>query len=159
MKHLEYKLWAEISKTKEHELAWHDALVKMEEDYDLAKKKLNKKFVKIYEEENRFHDASVRNYKMHSVKKFNKYVLNIEIETFSFDENSYRLTYKGVDSCKYNHHTDTLSDKYCLNLEDSIGEWMYSEIYLEDKHIVMNIALAGYGEINIKCKDIKIEEL
>jgi len=36
---------------------------------------------------------------------------------------------------------------------------MYSEIYLEGKHIVMNIALAEYGEINIKCKDIKVEEI
>jgi len=52
-----------------------------------------------------------------------------------------------------------MSGRYCTSFKDCIGERMYSEIYLEDKYIVMNIALAGYGEINIKCKDIKVEEL
>ena len=90
MKHLEYINWAEIKKTPEQELEVHEALVKIEKDYELAKKKLNKKFIQIYEKEDRFHDMGFVTFRMYPDKKRKDYILNIEIE---FVITSYSIHY------------------------------------------------------------------
>ncbi len=160
MKHLEYINWAEINKTPEQELEVHEALLKMEKDYEIAKKKLNKKFIQVYEKEDRLHDMSLVSFRMYPMKKRNDFILNIEMElNYSNNYNqSYKLTFKDVLDFSYRHVQQVMERWARMPLMESFGTWMYSEIYIEDKHIAFNIALAGNGEINIICKNVEAEK-
>ena len=140
---------------------YNEILRKIEVAYNKAKPKISKGFIQVFEKENRFHDMNLASYKMYTVKKNSKYAINIEIQIF-FSTNyrgNYKLTYEEVDSCIYKHCPEAVSDKHCISLDNSIGEWMYSEIYKEGKFIVHNGMLAGGAEINIKCKDISVVEM
>ncbi len=161
MKHLEYINWAEIKKTPEQELEVHEALVKIEKDYELAKKKLNKKFIQIYEKEDRFHDMGLVTFRMYPDKKRKDCILNIEIE-LKYSNNykpSYKLTFKEVLDFSYRHVQQVMERWARMPLMKSFGTWMYSEIYIEDNYIACNIALAGDGEINIVCKNVEAERV
>ena len=161
MKHLDYWLWAEINKTVEQELMVNDALLSIENDFESAKKLLNKKFLKIFEIEDRFHDMSLVGYRMQLKKTRNDYVLEIEIEVNYFKnlKPSYIIFFKNVEDVTYKHTSQVMEKWARIPKLESFGTWMYSEIYSDKGFIVFNIALAGGGEINIKCKNVNVDKV
>lgn len=162
---MKYLLWEiynnSIFDGSEAEKAWHEALEKNEVLYQEARKKLPKKFVEIFEQEDRFHDMGLANYRMYTKKKVKRHILNLDMDLQFYNDHGgdYRLYFKGVLDYKFNTKEHFMEMWTRIPGDTSMGAWMYSEIFHEDKIIVFNIMLAGGTEINIKCRKIDIEEL
>ena len=162
MKYKTSQLWMDYNSTdaevrKRASKIWTQNCIRAEEDYQSVKTQLSKKFVSIYEKNERFHDWCVDKFEFLSSPKQAKDKFIIQLSHSSFNERidkSVVLTFYGVDNVEMRIGKNGGFPLYQRD-EYSYDEWER----LNEKKIRYQLLMLSFSHISVVCSGVRVTRL